>query len=233
MKTIKVLIIVLVALGTGACEYDNYDAPGSKFEGRVIYQGAPLQVDSRDLKMELWEIGWKKKIKIDVQVSQEGTFSALLFDGDYKLYIPRNTVPFKVPVNDKTHSDTLLVEIRGSQTLDIEVTPYYVVKNTAMSNTGRKINATFSLEQIITDANAKNVDEVFLYVSKTNLVASRDDVGGVVSVKGADITDLNHVTLSREVQALTPDQPYVFARVGVKLAGVEYLIYSPVQKIQF
>src|SRR5262245_52751207 len=113
MKTIKILILIIVALGTGACEYDNYDGPASKFEGRIVYQGAPLNMDSRDLRMELWEIGWKKKTKIDVQVDQEGSFSALLFDGDYKLYMPRNTVPFKVPVNEQTHSDTLLVEIRG------------------------------------------------------------------------------------------------------------------------
>jgi hypothetical protein len=233
MKTIKALILVMMAFGIGACEYDNYDGPGSKFEGRVVYQGAPLNLDSRDLKMELWEIGWKKKTKIDVQVGQDGTFSALLFDGDYKLYIPRNTVPFKVPLNEQTQSDTLRVEIRGSKAMDIEVTPYYIVKNSAISNTGRKINASFSVEKIITDANAKNVDEVFLYVSKTNLVASRNDIGGVVSMKGADIPDLNNVSLSRDVQVLTPDQSYVFARVGVKLAGVEYLIYSPVQKIQF
>jgi hypothetical protein len=233
MKTIKVLILIMAALGLGACEYDNYDGPGSKFEGRVVYQGAPLQLDSRDLRMELWEIGWEKKSKIDVQVSQDGTFSALLFDGDYKLYIPRNTVPFKVLPQEQTQSDTILIEIRGNKTMDIEVTPYYAVKNSVISNAGRKINASFSLEKIITDVNAKNVDEVFLYVSKSNLVASRNDIGGVVSMKGADIPDLNNINLSRDVQVLTPDQSYVFARVGVKLAGVEYLIYSPVQKIQF
>jgi hypothetical protein len=31
---------------------------------------------------------------------------------------------------------------------------------------------------------------------------------------------------------MKPTQNYVFARIGVKIAGVEDLIFSPVQKVQ-
>jgi hypothetical protein len=229
MKTLKILILIACTLGTGACAYDNYEAPDATFEGSLVYQGTPLNLDAKDVKIELWETGWKKKSKIDVQVNQDGKFSAVLFNGTYKLYIPQNPVPFRT-LEDSP--DSLLIEINGSREMNIDVTPYYIVKNPVISNTGRMVKASFSLEKIITDAHAKNVDEVFLYVSKSNLVASRNDVGGVVSIKGADITDFNNINLTREIQTFTPDQSYLYARIGVRLSGVQYLIYSPVQKIQ-
>ncbi len=46
-------------------------------------------------------------------------------------------------------------------------------------------------------------------------------------------TDLNNLQLSVPIPAITPAQNYVFARVGVKIAGVEDRLYSPIQKITF
>ncbi len=232
MKAIKSYILVLLGAFTlGSCAYDNYEAPDAKLEGRLVYQGEPLNLDARDVNMELWEPGWKKKSKMNVQVDQTGSFSALLFNGSYRLYIPPNPVPFRIAPKDQMIGDSVVVEMNGNKTMDIEVTPYYLVKNASITNAGRTINASFAIEKIITDANAKNVDEVFLYVSRSNMVSARNDIGGVTSIKGADITDLSNLTLSRTVQDLTPMPPYVFARIGVKLADVQYLIFSPVQKI--
>jgi hypothetical protein len=35
------------------------------------------------------------------------------------------------------------------------------------------------------------------------------------------------------VQAISPTQAYVFARIGLKIAGVEDRIFSPVEKITY
>jgi len=39
------------------------------------------------------------------------------------------------------------------------------------------------------------------------------------------ITDLNNVTLRTAIPAIVPTQRYVFARIGLKAAGVEDLIF--------
>lgn len=231
MKTISNYILLsVVSLLLAACEFDNYEAPESMFEGNLVYQGEPLNLDARNVYMELWEPGWAKKSKIDIHVGQNGAFSALLFDGDYKLFIRRNSVPFMAPVNDQTNSDTILVEIRGHKKMDIAVTPYYLVKSASITNTGKTVNASFGIEKVITDANQKDVERVTLYINKVNLV-SADTKIGEASLNGGDIADPAAITLTAQIPDMTPAQPYVYARVGIKLAGVDYLIYSQVVKL--
>jgi hypothetical protein len=233
MKTIQLYIVLSVMIVMlGSCEYDNYDAPESKLEGQLVYQGTPLNLDARNVYMELWEPGWEKKNKIDVHVNQNGAFSALLFNGDYKLFIRRNSVPFMAPHNDQTNSDTILVEIRGNKKVDIDVIPYYLVKNASITNTGKTVNAAFGMEKVITDANQKDVERVTLYINKGNLVSSDMKIAEA-SLNGGDIADPNAILLTTEIPDLTPAQSYVYARVGIKLAGVDYLIYSEIQKIDF
>ena len=50
---------------------------------------------------------------------------------------------------------------------------------------------------------------------------------------GSAITDPNNISLTVAVPSITPTQNYVFARIGVKIAGVEDLLFSALKKIQF
>jgi len=52
-----------------------------------------------------------------------------------------------------------------------------------------------------------------------------------VDLAGSAIKDLNAVSLSANMPAIT-GQTYAYARIGVKIAGIEDLIFSPVQKVQ-
>ncbi|MGV3502743.1 MAG: DUF3823 domain-containing protein [Adhaeribacter sp.] len=219
--------------GLVSCENDNYEEPQSVLQGRIVYQGEPLPVAYNQVNFQLWEPGWQLKSPINVQVDQDGSFSQLLFNAPYKLIIQSAQGPFRAIRNSATNSDTILVDLKGSQTLDIEVMPYYMIRNPQLSASGRNLTANFKLEKIITDANAKNVERVSLYVNKTMFV----DQGNYLpeafkDLAGADITDMNNVSLNLTVPAITPAQNYVFARVGLKIAGVEDMLYSPVQKIQ-
>ncbi len=216
----------------GSCSIDNYDAPDSRLSGHVVYQGTPLNLDSRNVFLELWEPGWKKKSKIDVHVDQNGAFSAVVFNGDYKLFIRKNAVPFMALLNDQTNSDTILVEVRGNKQMDIEVKPYYVVKNASITNSGKTVNATFGIEEIITDANQKDVERVTLYINKVNLV-NADAKLVETSINGGDIVDPHDILLTTQIPDMKPAQSYVYARVGIKLVGVDYLIYSQIVKINF
>jgi Protein of unknown function (DUF3823) N-terminal domain/Domain of unknown function (DUF3823_C) len=231
-KLIWILGLFLSA-GLASCDNDNFKEPQSILQGRIVYQGEALPVAYNQVNFQLWEPGWQLRSPINVQVDQDGSFSALLFDARYKLIIQPAQGPFRSIKNDATQSDTIMVDLKGSQTLDIEVRPYYMIRNPQLTAAGRNLTAAFKLEQIITDANAKNVERVSLYVNKTMFV----DQGNVlpdakVDLAGSAITDMNNVRLSLTVPAITPAQNYVFARVGLKIAGVEDMLYSPVQKVQ-
>lgn len=235
MKTKFKLIILLVTLSGlfTSCQFDNYDEPGSFLEGRIVYQGVPINVSSRDVSFQLWEPGWQKSYSINVDVAQDGSFSSLLFNADYKLVIPANQGPWRTIINAQTGSDTILVKLNGSQTLDIEVEPYYMIRNEQFSASGKNITATFKVEQIIKDAGMRNIERVNFYVNKTQFVDFRSSSNvASAEIGGGDISDPNAVSMSLTVPDLVPAQNYVYARVGVKIQGVEDMIFTPVQKIE-
>jgi len=227
-----ILLVTLTGLFTG-CQYDNYDEPGSFLEGRIVYQGEPINVSSRDVSFQLWEPGWQKSYSINVDVAQDGSFSSLLFDADYKLVIPGNQGPWRTIINAQTGSDTILVNLKGTTKMDIEVEPYYMIRNEQFSASGKNITASFKVEQIIKDAGMRNIERVNFYVNKTQFVDFRSSSNVASSeLGGGDITDPNAVSMSLTVPDLVPTQNYVYARVGVKIQGVEDMIFTPVQKIE-
>lgn len=211
--------------------YDNYDKPESTLEGILHYEGDPIRVSSDNVTFELWETGFGSMTPIEVTVDQDGSYSAVLFDGDYKLIIPSGQGPFRSQTVSETNSDTLLVQLQGSQNLDIEVIPYYMIRDFQFSVTGNTVSANVDLEQIITDENAQDVEYVEHYISKTNFVDVRTSISNS-SISGADISDINDISLSTEVPDMTPSQDYVFTRVGVKINNVEDMIFSDIEKIE-
>ncbi|HEX2536422.1 MAG TPA: DUF3823 domain-containing protein, partial [Chitinophagaceae bacterium] len=88
--------------------------------------------------------------------------------------------------------------------------------------------------KIITDGNARDVEQVGLYINKTQFVSSRNEEKiRETTMGGGSITDMNNIMLEVDVPSMTPTQNYVFARIGVKIAGVEDRLFSPVVKITF
>lgn len=234
MKHLTLFIICVAML---SCKKDNYDAPSVTLEGRITYLGEPINVSSKDVTFELWEPGWGKNGAITVNVKADGSYAALLFNGNYKLIIPPSQGPFRSKLNNETNSDTVLLQLNGSKTMDIEVIPYYMIRNPQLVLSGTDIvNASFKLEKIITDVNAKDIENVFLYLNQTAFVDGTNYIART-NLAGVDITDPENVSLQVTVPAdisstgTTGDQSYVYARIGVKISGVEDLIFSPVQKI--
>jgi hypothetical protein len=128
-------------------------------------------------------------------------------------------------------SDTLSITVKGDTQKDIEVEPYYMIRTPQISKTGGNIAATFKIEKIITDAaRAKDIETATLFINKTQFVSINDNIGRT-NIAGSDITDPNNISLSVTVPTISPAQNYVFARIGVKSAGVEDWIFSPVVKI--
>ena len=207
-----------------SCVYDNYDEPESRLYGNVVYQGKPINVGFNQVTFELWEPGWQTDIPIDVIVAPDGSYSALLFNSTYKLTIPSSQGPFR------SVNDTITVDLNGNKELDIEVEPYYFINNVNISSSGNTVNATFGIEQIITDSGAKEVERVYLYVNKTQFVDIQSNMGRG-ELGGADIDNMSNISMTVPVPDFVVDQDYLFVRVGVKIQDVEDLLFSPVQKI--
>jgi hypothetical protein len=229
----RFLLLVALAFGFASCGYDNYEAPESMLQGRVVYNGEALNLATNEVTMELWEPGWQLRNRIDVAVAQDGSYSAALFNATYKLIFRDNQGPFQMNTNGETSSDTIVVNLNGDLVMDIEVRPYYMIRNPNITANGNTITATANVEKIITDASARNVERVSLYLNKTQFVDGRGNYNfAKTDVAGSNIPDLSNVSLNVEVTNLNSPQDYVFARIGVKIEGVEHMIFSPVQKIQ-
>lgn len=231
MKLHTQYIIILVSIiAMMSCRKDNYDEPTVKLTGHVAYQGEPIEVEYNQVPFELYQDGFGKKGPINAVFAPDGSYSMLLFNGEYKFIIPNGQGPFKWKQTAAGAPDTTLITINGSQELNIEVTPYYMILNPQLSRSGNNISGTFKIEKIITDASARNIESVSLYINKTQIVSGADNVA-VKTMNGSDITDPNNVNLSVTVPTLSQAQSYVFARIGLKIAGVEDRIFSQVVKI--
>ena len=235
---IKFQCIILVAFCASAivsCKKDNYTAPSSTLKGRLVYKGDSLGVERDQVPYELYQYGFGKVGAIGSSFAQNGTYSQLLFDGEYKLIIPSGQGPFLWRQTATGAPDSLAISLKGNQALDLEVTPFYMIRTPQITPVAAdtSVTATFKIEKIITDTvNGKDIDRVSLYINKTQFVSGGDNIKGT-DLAGSAITDLNNITLNVKVPAIIPVQNYVFARIGVKIAGVEDMIFSPLQKIQF
>jgi len=220
-NSFSILLIAFVVL-LAACKKDNYEAPTSMLTGKVVYQGQPVGVRSNGVQLELWQHGYQLFSKIPVYVAQDGTFSAALFDGDYKLV----RLPGNGPWADNT--DSIDVHVQGSATVDVPVDPYFIIKSASFQKSGGAITATFTIQQV----NAtKDLESVSLYIGQT-LITDQNNSAAITTAGAATITDINQpITLSAAIPTALADKDYVFARVGVKTAGVAELLYSPSEKV--
>ncbi|RPD51321.1 DUF3823 domain-containing protein [Paracnuella aquatica] len=205
-----------------SCEKDNYDAPASTLTGRVVYQDQPLGVRSDGVQLELWQSGYSLFTKIPVYVAQDGTFSASLFDGNYKLTRLRGNGPWA------DNTDTINIQVKGGTTVDVPVDPYFVIRNDNVQRSGNAINATFNIQRVNT---TKDLEYVRLYVGQTMITDQVRNEGSATKMP-ADIADMSQpVTLSVNVPGSMASKEAVYARIGIKTVGVAELLYSQPVKI--
>ena len=83
--------------------------------------------------------------------------------------------------------------------------------------------------QIIADSDAKDIERVTLYVNKTQFVSDNGDYNIIAS--DGDFSDLNNINISVDLPETTVNREQLYARIGVRMVGVEDMIFSPVEKI--
>jgi hypothetical protein len=225
------ILLAVVGLVALSCKKDNYEAPTSRLTGKLVYQGVPIEVEYDRVPFEMFQYGFGKIGAINGTITPDGSFSHLVYDGEYKFIVRPGQGPFLWP-STGGKVDTLSIDVKGSTVRDIEVRPYYMIRTPVMAHAAGKVNATFKIEKIINDVNAKNIDQVALFINKTTFVSVSDNIANT-QIAGSAVTDPNNVSLSVTIPQIKPEQKYVFARIGVKAVGVEDWIFSPVQQINF
>jgi hypothetical protein len=222
IKTIIVLLVCTIAtMISPGCELDNYDPPEVMLTGNIVYSGTALNLGSEEVTLQLWEQGWQLKIPIVVNVDVDGSYSAKLFNGNYKMVVPAGQGPFV------TVADTIPVNLSGSMTKDIEVTPYYLVSSPSISASGGTISATFGANKVTATS---SIQSVYLYVNHT-IFCDRGNNLASASLAGGSIVDENSIALNVAVPTLVREQNYIFARLAIQISGVEDYIYSEVVKL--
>ena len=213
------LFAFLVLVG---CEKDNFDAPTSMLTGRVVYQGQPLGVRSGGVELELWQHGYQLFSKIPVHVDQDGSFSARLFDGNYKLVLLRGNGPWADNI------DSIDVNLRGGTTVDVPVDPYFVITNESFQSNGTEVTATFTLQQVNA---SRPLERVAIYLGQTTIVDQNNYVARA-EVIADDVANLAEpLSLTMTIPASLASKGYSFARIGVKVTGVAEYLYTQPQQI--
>lgn len=214
------LLLVVLAGGSG-CEKDNYEEPESLLTGRVVFEGQPIGVRSNGVQLELWQHGYAFFSKIRVFVAPDGTFSARLFDGDYKL-TRQNGGPWL------NSPDSIDVQVRGNTVIDVPVTPYTFVKSATYQRNGTTITATANLQTVST---ANPFESVRLYVFRTAMIDDVNQSARTITEASA-IPNVNQpVVMNVTVPEALANLEAVYVRVGVKTAGVNELAYSAPERI--
>ncbi|MEH6659010.1 DUF3823 domain-containing protein [Leeuwenhoekiella marinoflava] len=227
MKIRHYLYLSAVALIFASCEIDNYEEPESFFTGRIIYNGEPIEVGAREVRFQLFQPGFGNLAPLDVHLDTDGSFSGRFFDGDYKLKFLNGQGPFKAYEVNEQQGDTLFISIRGNTEMDLEVLPYYMLNSSQFSASGSTITGSVNYTQIITDADARTIEFARLYINDTQFVSNNGDYNlGFSDLEVTSGTVSGNTTLPDNY-----DKDYIFARIGVKINGVEDLLFCPVQKL--
>ena len=246
MKKIIKSCILFVAMGLlfTSCALDNYDKPSVILKGALLYNNADTvfvqqstgnNVDQASVYFNLYEPGWQKtnSTPIRVIVDAAGTYSSLLFPATYKLVIPTNG-PY-LPI-----ADTTVVKLTSDQTLNIAVTPYYLIRNFAptLSASDSIVTVNFKIDQIVTGVNAKSIGAAYLYINRTAIVDGGNNLVSA-NIGGGSITNLSNVVLKAKIPNLAKiggigiptNQKQFFVRIGVRINGSTE-VFSSVKSVK-
>lgn len=230
MKKIALFLFAALTILFTSCEYDNFDAPNTTLTGKVSYNGQPICVKNNQVSFRLYEPGWELSAStyMNVQVAQDGTFSASVYTGKtYKLIRVENVGPWVNP----TAADTLTITA-GSRPIDMPVTPYYLLENPSITCSNKIVTGTCSIREITA---GRRIEKVGLYAGRNLIV---DDTYNFGHTETAEAQAGNSITLSVDLSSLSinstanslPSTGFIYARMALKIEGIDAMVYTePIQ----
>ncbi|WP_186973425.1 DUF3823 domain-containing protein [Bacteroides intestinalis] len=227
MKNINSLILILGLFLVTGCELDNFDEPKSEFKGRFVYEGEALQLRGtaydNDCMMYAYQEGpeYENRGAINLFVNSDGEFNSLMYDGFYKIVLRQDRGPW-IP-----RQDTIEVNIKGNQILDVEVTPYFLIKDTKIDFQNKVVKVKCKINQVVETA---SIDRAVIYISKTKLV---DNVAKIAEKSFTNLNPGEHeFTFDLSDNGVTDAAKFLYARVGVKARQGNDYIFSEVTQLR-
>lgn len=231
MKKITSLLVLVLAVCLASCSYDNYDEPNVLLQGKVVYNGQNIYVRNNQVTFRLYEPGWELSAStyMDVQIAQDGTFKAAVYAGKtYKLIRQANIGPWVNP----TPSDTITVaNFNGREEVIMEVTPYYMLENANITYSNKVVTGSCTIDKI---TDGREIEYVGLYAGRNIIVDNTfnfghsDTAGNVQPVDGETVTlsvDLSGLSVNSTSNSL-PSTGFIYARMGLKISGIDAMIYT-------
>ncbi|SFW60739.1 Protein of unknown function [Sinomicrobium oceani] len=218
----RLLYLMLTAFLAGSCEYDNYDEPNAVLEGTVSYRGQSVGVRTNGPEFELWQDGYDLKKNIPVYIAHDGTYSVSLFEGQYKLVVKEGG-PW-VPML----SDTLIVDVKGKTTYDVEVTPYFTIEDPGFTVNSSTLTASFTVDRIVGTASMQSVN---VYLG-TGMLTDQNKNEYVRNIATDDIVPGQQTTVSFEIPENLANEEYLFVRIGVRSGQSNEYYYTQSQKVE-
>lgn len=220
-RLISIPALWLTLLAATGCGLDNYEEPGSRLTGTVVYEDRQLGLSHGKVTFNLYQEGFDMNGPIAVSAAQDGTFSALLFDGKYRL----ETVADNGPWNNSTQPVDF--EIRGNTVIEVPVTPYYLLSDVTIALNGSHLRSICSVQAVDTD---KSIQRLFLCVGTTPFVS--DQSYSYVARKNLMPANVGGNSISMDIAGQLERYDTLYARLGLQINGVQECIYSEVIKIK-
>lgn len=224
---IKYLFITFLALMLASCELDNFDAPTSQLKGRFVYNGEALQMRGTggdwDQIINAVQIDdrFENVGTIPIFVNANGEFNNLMYDGHYKLVVRQDRGPW-VPIKD-----SIDVYIDGNTNLDIEVTPYLMLRNSEITLENNTVKVKTDVEQIVEDA---TISELKVYLSSTQFVDDRVRIGEYTCQDSKIGSNEFNYDFSNDDKI--KNSIFLYARVALKANGANEYIFSKVIQLR-
>jgi len=221
MKKKILFIISVCCLLFASCEYDNFDEPKSTLSGKVVYDGKPIGLRTNGPQLELWQDGFGLRKSIPVYLAHDGSFSAVLFNGQYKM-VRKAGGPWQPQL-----SDTIIIDVRGNTVTDVPVIPYFVINNESYQKGVDDVTAKFTINKIVESA---DISEVRLYLGMSILTDQNKNEQAV----SADISKIitgQETSLIAKIPSSLTKYDYIFARIGVRSTVSNEFYYTQVQRV--
>jgi len=219
------LIIIAVLLGivfTG-CEKDNFDPPKVKLTGKVTYNGESIGVKGKGkeetesgetVRLQLWQKGMTKDEYMRVNLAQDGSYSALLFDGDYSLVARDANGPWE------NRHDTVHFSVRGKNiVVDYPVIPFYTISDVQYTIENNILKATFNVTEV---GESDGIESVSLIVNRTTFV----DLNEPTDKTTLPAVSPGNISLSLNIANHLENEHALYARVAVKIRNIQEAVYS-------
>ncbi|MBQ8839202.1 MAG: DUF3823 domain-containing protein [Bacteroidales bacterium] len=216
-----ILSISTALLAITGCGLDNYEEPQSHLTGNIIYNGQNIGLSHGKVTFNLYQDGYEKNGPITIYADQEGTYSALLFDGSYHLECIENNGPW---LNE---DKTIDIIVKGNTVADIEVTPYFIISDTAIALNGNEVKA---LCNVTRTAEGKNTRAMFLIIGPTPFLS--DYSYSHISRKNQMPVSIGGNSISADISDIIDRYPTLYARLGLQINGIQECIYSEVIQIK-